>query len=308
MRVVIALGGHADADGEVADLAGQRDRVAAAAAAIAAVAQEHHEVVVAHGTGPQRALLGQQCAQATDRTLSPLELVEVGTDGLGAALLERELRAAMPGRPIATVFTHAVVDPSDPAFRTPTELVGPVYAPVMGELLRAGQGWTMLATADGLRRAVATPAPVSIVGFEAVELLARAGTLVVCAGGGGIPVTLGPDGRSEPADAIVDPDLTAVRLAESLDADRLVFLTEVDGVMLEVASGHVPVAGELDVERARGLHRATGAMAATVEAACRFVDATRRPAAIGALRHAPAVVAGTSGTQIVAASNVPAFR
>ena len=134
-------------------------------------------------------------------------------------LLEQELANAIGDRPVATLLTRVVVEVDDPAFDEPTKPIGPVYDDATAERLRAERGWAMVAERDGQRRAVASPEPVSLVELSAIRVLVGAGVLVVCAGGGGIPV-IAEDGRLRGVEAVVDKDLVAALLARDSTPTR----------------------------------------------------------------------------------------
>jgi carbamate kinase len=147
---------------------------------------------------------------------------------------------------------------------------------------------------------VASPQPRGILELPTIRLLVETGVVVVCAGGGGIPVTVDPTtGRVDGVEAVVDKDLAAALLAERLGADALVLLTDVDAVVLDWGTDAARPARRLDVAEARALTLAPGSMGPKVEAACRFVQATGGRAAIGAMEAAPALAAGLAGTQVV---------
>ena len=145
-------------------------------------------------------------------------------------LLEQELMNQMPGREIATVLTHVEVNSTDPAFRHPTKPIGPTYDEDTAERHAKQRGWVLARDQAGYRRVVPSPRPRAICQARTIRRLVEAGVLVICAGGGGIPVVRRPDGRLEGADAVIDKDRTSALLAGTLGADALVLLTDVEGV------------------------------------------------------------------------------
>jgi carbamate kinase len=300
MRIVIALGGNALLRrGEPAEAAVQRRNVQTAVTAIAELAADH-EVIVTHGNGPQVGLLSLQ-ADAYDAVAPyPLDVLGAESEGQIGYLLDQALVNALGGRPVATLLTQVIVDPADPAFAHPTKPIGPVYDRETAERLAAERGWSIAADGPHHRRVVASPEPRSIVELETLRLLVEAGVLVVCVGGGGIPVTVEPDGRLRGVEAVIDKDLAAALLARGLGADALLLLTDVPVVQADWGT-----AFERDIERAapwelRRLSFAEGSMGPKVEAACRFVEATRGIAGIGALADAREILAGRRGTRIAA--------
>jgi carbamate kinase len=297
MRIVAALGGNALLRrGEPLDLPTQRANARVAALAVAELARDH-ELVVTHGNGPQVGLLALQAAGADPPT--PLDVLGAESDGLIGYVLAQELGNALRGREVVTVLTQVVVDPADPAFDDPTKPIGPVYGGRREADRAAGsRSWTIARDGDYFRRVVASPEPRTIVELEPIRRLAEAGVIVICAGGGGVPVARAPDGSLAGVEAVVDKDLTAVLLATDLDADALLLLTDVDAVHLEHGTP-----GERRLARAtprelRGLGLPSGSMAPKAEAAARFVTATGAVAAIGRLEDAPALLAGAAGTTV----------
>ena len=297
-RVVVALGGNAlIRRGERAEAATQRANIVRAVRAVAAVAR-HHEVVITHGNGPQVGLLALQAEAYREVAPYPLDVLGAESEGMIGYLLEQQLMNALPGRPVATLLTQVSVDATDPAFGTPSKPIGPVYDEPAGKRLAAERGWALGPDGDGVRRVVASPEPRAILELATIRLLTAAGVLVVCTGGGGIPVTISTDGEVRGIEAVVDKDRAAALLAEQLGADVLLLLTDVPRV---VAGWGTAAAVELDratPAQLRDVTFAAGSMGPKVEAACRFVERTSGRAAIGALDDAEAILAGRAGTQI----------
>ncbi len=237
MRIVVALGGNALLKrGERPDSAVQEHNVAVAVAALAPLAGEH-EVIVTHGNGPQVGVLALE--SASDRSLArpyPLDSLGAETQGLIGHWLLQGLENHLPGRLVAALITQTVVEADDPAFGAPTKFVGPVYDEAEARAQATELGWVIARDGDRWRRVVASPAPVRIPEAAVIRLLVDAGVVVVCAGGGGIPVVEGPDGSLHGIEAVVDKDLTAALLAEEMGADALVVLTDVEGVFSDFGS------------------------------------------------------------------------
>lgn len=307
MRIVVALGGNALLRrGEAADAATQRRNVEDAAAGLADLAVDH-DVVVTHGNGPQVGLLALQSESYRSVTPYPLDVLGAESEGMVGHLLEVALRNHLPEREIVTVLTETVVEPDDPAFEEPTKPIGPVYSSGEAARLRAERGWVMGRDGDRFRRLVPSPQPRAIAELRSLRLLVDAGVLVICAGGGGIPVTVGADGRLRGVEGVVDKDLTAALLARRLEADLLLMLTDVDAVYLGWGTAEEHPLRDAQADQLRAMSFATGSMGPKVDAACRFAEATGRTAAIGALGNAAAIVRGESGTR-VALSPVPSGR
>jgi len=210
------------------------------------------------------------------------------------------LRNRLPEREIATLLTETVVDRDDPAFAEPTKPIGPVYSVAEAARLQAERGWTLGRDGDGRRRLVPSPEPRAISELRPLRLLVEAGVLVICAGGGGIPVAVGADGRMRGVEGVVDKDLTAALLARRLEADLLLMLTDVDAVHLGWGTDRDHPLREVEAKELRAIDFASGSMGPKVEAACRFVEATGKVAAIGALGEAAHIVRGEAGTRVSA--------
>jgi carbamate kinase len=298
MRVVAALGGNALLHrGEPADAATQRRNVARAARSLAALADEH-DLVITHGNGPQVGLLALQAEAYADVPPYPLDVLGAESEGMVGYLVEQGLRAELPGREAATLLTQVVVDPDDPAFASPSKPIGPVYSAERARALAAERGWAVGRDGDGWRRVVPSPEPRWIVELEAIELLVDAGVVVICAGGGGVPVRALEDGRLEGVEAVIDKDLAAALLARELDADALLLLTDVSAVELDHGTPEARPLRSATPAELRALALPAGSMGPKAEAAARFVEGGGRLAAICSLDDAPAALAGEAGTLV----------
>jgi carbamate kinase len=298
MRVVIALGGNALLRrDERPDPETQAAHVRDAAKAIAAVAAGH-EVVVSHGNGPQIGLLALQAAALENGPAAPLDLLGAESEGFIGYLIERALAAALPGRQIATLLTMVEVDPSDPAFGHPSKPIGPWYGAGEAARLEAERGWRFVAEGGRRRRVVPSPAPQRILELPTIRFLVEGGVLVICAGGGGIPVTVRADGAIRGVEAVIDKDRAAALLAEALGADALLLLTDVDAVYRGWGTDDAEPIARLTPETAAELALDPGSMGPKVEAACAFVARGGGRAGIGRLEAAAEVLAGRSGTTI----------
>ena len=298
MRLVVALGGNALLHrGEPPVAEAQLRNVAGAVEDLAALAGEH-QLVITHGNGPQVGLLALQAAAYTEVPSYPLDVLGAESEGMIGYLLEQRLASALPGRQVATLLTQVEVDPADPAFAHPTKPIGPLYEEAVARGLGGKLGWAVAADGAGYRRVVPSPEPVRILELDTIRLLVDAGVLVVCAGGGGIPVVVDSDGVVSGIEAVIDKDLAASLLAVALGADALLLLTDVDALWVNwrapdaraMASAPPGALGEITWEE--------GSMAPKVRGACRFALATGRPAYIGALGDPAGVLAGRSGTRV----------
>ncbi|MCG6990187.1 MAG: carbamate kinase [Gemmatimonadetes bacterium] len=299
MKVVVGLGGNALLRrGEPLTGEAQRRNVVAAARSLAEVARDH-ALVVTHGNGPQVGLLALQDASMPNSGNFSLDVLGAQTEGMIGYLLAQELRNEAPEVRVATILTQVEVDPADPAFGAPTKPVGPVYDAEQARALAAQRRWDFAPDGAGIRRVVPSPAPRRVLEIDTIRLLVEAGTVVICAGGGGIPVVFNGWGRVHGVEAVIDKDRSAALVAEELGADALLLLTDVRAVM---AGWGTPEERALDVltlgEADSGAFPA-GSMGPKVEAAAAFVRATGGMAAIGALEDAVAILRGDAGTRIV---------
>ena len=232
MRVVVALGGNALLKrGEPMTAEVQRANVRKAAAALADLAH-HHDIVVAHGNGPQVGLLALQAAAYKDVAPYPLDILGAESVGMIGYMVEQELANALPaGTKLATLLTQIEVDGDDPAFSRPEKPIGPVYDDAEAAGVRKIHGWPLVEEAKGRwRRVVPSPLPRRITQIEAIRLLVDFGVLVICAGGGGIPVVRDGAGDLVGVEAVIDKDRAAALLAEEVGADAFLMLTDVDAV------------------------------------------------------------------------------
>jgi carbamate kinase len=296
-RVVVALGGNALLRrGEPAEAETQRRNVIDAAAALAALSPDY-ELVITHGNGPQVGLLALAADAYKAVSPYPLDVLGAESQGMIGYLLVQTLRNEAPGRDVAAVLTQVAVDADDPGFVEPTKPIGPVYSEREARRLGAERGWRVAPDGPYFRRVVASPEPRAIVELDSIEALIASGAVVVCAGGGGIPVVRGRHGLRG-VEAVIDKDSTAALLAEALGAERLVLATDVPFVEVDWGTPDArPIAATTPITLRR-MRFATGSMAPKVEAACRFVERTGGISAIGSLAELPGLVEGSAGTQI----------
>lgn len=307
MRILVALGGNALLKrGEPASAPNQNRNVEQAATALAALTAEH-EVIVTHGNGPQVGLLALQNEAFPGVPAYPLDILGAESEGMVGHMLELALRNRLPERDVVSVLTEVVVAGDDPAFRKPTKPIGPVYSEEEAQRLRHDRGWTLGRDGEGYRRLVPSPEPNAIAEIRSLRVLVDSGALVICAGGGGIPIALNGDGTMHGVEAVIDKDLTAALLARRLDADLLLMLTDVDGVYRDWGGPSEQLIANAHPYELRKMHLAEGSMGPKVEAACRFATRTGRRAAIGSLTDAARIARGEAGTQVVTPVAEPAI-
>ena len=298
MKVVAALGGNALARrGEPLAVTTQRAHVRDAAKALAPIARDH-ALVVTHGNGPQVGLLALQANAVAESREWPLDVLDAESEGLIGYLIEQELARELPAREIATLLTQVEVHRGDPAFLHPTKPIGPGYDAAEADRLTQRLGYRFARDGERWRRVVASPEPKRIRELGTIRLLLDAGVVVVCAGGGGIPVTVTASGGLEGVEAVIDKDLSAALLAEDLRADALLLLTDVDAVYEGFGGDHPQPIRDATPDELGALSFPAGSMGPKVAAACRFAASTGCFAAIGALEQAVDVLEGRSGTRV----------
>ncbi len=301
MRIVVALGGNALLKrGEPMTAEKQWENVRAAALAIAPLASGN-ELVLSHGNGPQVGLLALQAACYTAVDPYPLDVLDAQTEGMIGYMIEQELGNNLPEYiPFATLLTMVEVDPADPAFLDPSKFVGPGYQRSEAEKISREKGWIFKKDGDSWRRVVPSPRPKRIFEIRPIQWLLEKGTVVICAGGGGIPVMFRPGERQilTGVEAVIDKDLASALLAQEISADLFVMVTDVQGVYLDWRTSEARLIEETTPEELCKYEFPAGSMGPKVEAACQFVRMTGNRAAIGALGDILAIVAGRSGTQV----------
>lgn len=297
MKIVVALGGNALLErGEPPESMIQEKHVLAAAAALAPLARRHH-LILTHGNGPQVGMLAMESENdpAVGRPY-PFDVLGAQTQGMIGYWLVQALQNAA-GMPAACLLSRTVVREDDPAFASPAKFVGPVYTEAEAFRAAVERGWSVLPDGAAWRRVVPSPEPVDIVELPLVKMLADAGTAVVCAGGGGIPVVADGDGLRG-VEAVVDKDLTSALLAKETGADALLLLTDVAAVEDGYGTVSARPLRRVTSEELRTRSFPAGSMGPKVTAACRFVDGGGRFAAIGRLDAAEDLVAGRAGTVV----------
>ncbi|WP_300019858.1 carbamate kinase [uncultured Roseobacter sp.] len=294
MRIVVALGGNAlSKRGETLTAESQRASIRTAAGALAQVLDAGHEVVITHGNGPQVGYL------ALRGGAFPLDVLGAETDGMIGYVLQQELdNAYLPDARYATLLTQIEVDPNDPAFQKPTKFIGPIYTQEEAARLRADHGWTIGQDGAHFRRTVPSPPPKRILELDVIRLLLDQGVVVICAGGGGIPVVQKDDGTTIGIEAVIDKDHASGLLARMLEADAFLMLTDVEGVYSGWGTPDQALIAHLSPEEVAQMDFPAGSMGPKVDAACEFAQATGGFAAIGRLSDTLDLINGTTGTRI----------
>lgn len=311
-RIVVALGGNALGS----NLPEQMEAVRGTAAAIADLIVAGNEVVIVHGNGPQVGMIADAVAELTRSDPEkyvpvPLSVCGAMSQGYIGYDLQNALREELLNRGVekgvSTVLTQIEVDPDDPAFQNPTKPIGPFMNVVEADELKATRGYEFMHDEKkGYRRVVASPKPVSIVELDTIQTLVANDHVVVCCGGGGIPVTPTEHNHLKGAAAVIDKDFAAEKLAEQLDADELVILTAVEKVAVGFGTDHERWLDTLTPQEATELADAgefgAGSMLPKVQAACAFAQSKPgRRALITLLEKAADGIAGKTGTAILGA-------
>jgi carbamate kinase len=259
---------------------------------------EGNEIIVTHGNGPQVGMLALE--SANDPVLNqpfPFDVLGAQTQGMIGYWLVQALGNVLKRRVVA-LLTQTVVDTDDPAFKAPTKFVGRGYS--KEEAIRVDGGkWVLRKDGDLWRRVVPSPEPLEIIEIDTVKDLIASGTIVVCAGGGGIPVARSKEGHLEGVEAVIDKDLAASLMAREVDADALLLLTDVSAVLADYGLSTQHPLRRATIDELRSMSFAAGSMGPKVEAVCRFVKATGKHGSIGTFDDAPGLLEGSAGTTVL---------
>ena len=300
MRIVIALGGNALLRrGEKMTANNQRENIRIAARALAPIIEEH-EVVISHGNGPQVGLLSLQSAAYKEVEEYPLDILGAQTQGMIGYMIEQELGNILPiEKPIASILTMVEIDPEDPAFSNPTKPIGPVYSEKEARRLAEDKGWDIKQDGEYWRRVVPSPEPHRIFELRPIHWLLEKGTVVICAGGGGIPTSYVKKGKLEGVEVVIDKDRASSLLAFELDADLLIMATDTDGVYTDWGGDSQKIISRTTPEEIGQYTFDKGSMGPKVEAACNFVERSGQRAVIGSLNDLKKMVDSLAGTQFI---------
>lgn len=301
--LLIALGGNAlIKKGQQGTIEEQFENLSLPVKQIARLSKDYR-IIITHGNGPQvgNLLLQQECCQDMPRL--PLEILVAQTEGQIGYMIESSLDEALmeigiPYRPLISLITYVVVDKDDPAFKNPTKPIGPVYP----EDVVRSLPYSTVKTAKGYRRVVASPRPVTIIEKREIKTLIDMDFIIICCGGGGIPVTR--KGRSfNGVDAVVDKDLASAKLAREVGVDIFLIATDETGVYLNYGTENKKLLDSITTEEAMDYHQAgqfpKGTMGPKVEAAVRFVQHTGKRAVITAIDRIEKAVVEKAGTEII---------
>lgn len=300
MRIVVALGGNALLRrGQPMTAGNQRANIRLAAQSLAPLSEEH-ELIISHGNGPQVGLLALQSSIGTlNSETSSLDVLGAQTEGMIGYLIEQELGNILPfEQPFATILTMVEVDKNDPAFNNPTKPIGPFYSEQEAEKLRAEKAWVLKKDGTQWRRVVPSPIPLRIFEMRPIKWLLEKGTIVICAGGGGIPTIYDEDRNLIGADVVIDKDYAGALLARELEADMYIMATDADAVYSNWGTKAQTAIGRTSCAELDKLSFAEGSMKPKVAAAIWFCRKTGKNAAIGSLRDLQEIAMEKKGTII----------
>ncbi|EBX5570153.1 carbamate kinase [Salmonella enterica subsp. enterica serovar Kuessel] len=295
--LVVALGGNALLKrGEPLEADIQRKNIELAARTIAQLTRQWR-VVLVHGNGPQVGLLALQNSAYANVTPYPLDILGAESQGMIGYMLQQALKNHLPEREISVLLTQVEVDANDPAFLNPTKYIGPIYDEAQVRALQAEKGWVFKTDGNAFRRVVPSPQPKRIVENDAIRALISRDHLVICNGGGGVPVVEKADGYHG-IEAVIDKDLSAALLASQIHADALLILTDADAVYLDWGNPTQRPLAQVTPELLREMQFDAGSMGPKVTACAEFVSHCRGIAGIGSLADGQAILAGEKGTLI----------
>ncbi|CAM2882501.1 carbamate kinase [Vibrio ordalii] len=295
--VVVALGGNALLRrGQPLEADVQRRNIEIAVKTISEIAK-HYNVVLVHGNGPQVGLLALQGLEYKKVAPYPLDVLGSETQGMIGYMLMQEFKNMLPERNISCMLTQMMVDPKDPAFANPTKPIGPVYQEAEARELAEKYHWTVKPDGQYFRRVVPSPQPIGIVEHDAISQLISAGHLVICTGGGGIPVKR-ENGKLVGVEAVIDKDMSAAFLAKQLNADALLILTDADAVYLDWGKPTQHALRSTTPSELANYQFDAGSMGPKIEASCEFIQQGGKVVGIGALEDGLSILEGTAGTNI----------
>ncbi len=309
VRMMVALGGNAilkhTERGTAED---QKKNVSMTSKVLVELVQHGYHLAITHGNGPQVGdiLLKNDLAKETLPPM-PLDICSSQSQGMIGYMLQQsmysEMHKAKMDQAIATIVTQTLVDSNDSAFSKPTKPVGPFYTAMEASRLRDEKGWTIIDDSGrGFRRVVPSPQPVRLLEETAIRSLFDNGVLVIASGGGGVPVIQKEDGTIEGVQGVIDKDRASVLLAQIINADILLILTDVKNVFRDFNRANQHALYDLSVEDAKELAAegqfAQGSMAPKVEAAIKFIESGGKKVIITSIENAIQSLSGDGGTVI----------
>lgn len=307
-KIVVALGGNAILQaGQKGTFENQYENVKTSAKFLAKLIKDGHELVITHGNGPQVGNILLQNEEAKDVVPAlPLDVLNGQSQGfigyMMVQALETELKSLRIDKPVVNLLTRVEVSKDDPDFKEPSKPIGPFYSKEESDKLAAEKGWKIVEDSNrGYRRVVPSPEPLQIHEAQTIKDLVEAGNVVIACGGGGIPVTTSANGNIEGIEAVIDKDRSGYKLAEEVDADVFMILTDVDNVYVNFGTPDQKALEEISVEEMQAYvdegQFSKGSMGPKVEAAMNFASKTGT-SIICSLEQVDKAINGESGTII----------
>lgn len=304
-RVVLALGGNAILQpGQVGSYENQKANIEASADSITEIIKRGHELVIVHGNGPQVGqILRQNELAKKEIPVQPLPICSSESQGFIGYMLQESLKNRLPEKNVATVLTMTEVDLKDEAFKQPTKPIGSFYTEEESKQLEVEKGWVMGEDAGrGYRRLVPSPKPKTIVEVDVIRTMLENKIIVVSTGGGGIPVAKNESGQLEGVAAVIDKDLSALKLSEEVDSDVLMILTDVPNVYINYGKPNQEKLETIIIEKAEEYynegHFSDGSMGPKMAACIEFAK-QGKTAIICSLDEAADALEGKAGTRVV---------
>jgi carbamate kinase len=306
---VVALGGNAiTRPGEEDTIPRQFENTKASLASVVSLLKDGYNLAITHGNGPQvgNAILRVELARGSAPVL-PLYICDADTEGGIGFMIEQSLQNAMNQekikREVVTVITQVVVDKNDPSIKNPTKYVGQFYTKEEVDKLARERGWAVKKDSNrGWRRVVASPIPVEIVEKETIKKLVHSGTVVIAAGGGGVPVCYDSNGQLEGVDAVIDKDRASAVLARDIEAELLIILTGVEKVSLNYGTLLQRDLEKLTLKETKEYlaqgHFPAGSMGPKIEAAISFLESGGKEVVITSIEKGYQAIKGTAGTHL----------
>jgi carbamate kinase len=308
-KAVVALGGNAISHTGKENIHEQFANTRKSLEGIVELIQEGYKLAITHGNGPQvgNALLRVERTKK-DIPVLPLGVIVADTEGGMGYMIEQSLQNRLMtlgiNRDVVTIVTQIIVDPNDPSIINPTKFIGPFYTKKQSEMLAQLFNWVIKEDSGrGYRRVVPSPKPRRIVNRRTIQLLVDHDTIVIAAGGGGIPVYTENDGTYEGVDAVVDKDHASAVLAHDIDAQTLLFLTDVDNAYINYKKTDQQALKDITAKEAKHYlnegHFPPGNMGPKIEAAISFLTSGGQEVIITSLDKARQAILGDAGTKIV---------
>lgn len=299
MRIVVAIGGNALLQrGQSPTISTQRLNIKLACESIVKIAQ-NNEIIITHGNGPQIGLLALLADAYKSVKAYPFDVLGAESQGMIGYLLAQELKNQLPKKQIVVLLTQVAVASDDIAFLKPTKFVGATYSEEETKRISQTNNWIFANDGNAFRRVVPSPLPQRILEVESIKKLLHPETILICLGGGGIPVTQDSEGNYTGIEAVIDKDFSSALLAEQIQAERLVILSDVKNVMKDWGTANETPINKISHTELEAMLFTDGSMGPKVSAACQFVRKTNAIAHIGLLSETDQILQQTSGTTII---------